>query len=285
MPIVWRQDDGVGGFEDALGVPHGGFASINYATGALSFNPTVIGQFPLASYEPIKIGTEGVVDLLVAGVDTTGLDADETVDVYRNQLKAIEYVNTPSFFPPANSWVKVRYATSDSATSRTETIVWDTLEIDMTPDYNEQVVAGSLRLSFGGKTILDRLGTIVQDLNHSNGAATAVGTIDYGSGTLVLDSWTPGVANGGTVQALLTNVAGHPVDTIAFRVPAVPIRPSSFIMQFVILGEQGINTVSAEASGEISGANVYGNIDYQTGIVRIRFGSWVTEAVYVALFW
>jgi hypothetical protein len=268
-----------------MGAAHAGFATINYATGALSFDPAVIGAFPIANYEPVQIGTEGVIDLTVAGVDTTGIDAGDTVDVYRNQLESIEYVNTPSFFPPVGSWVKVRYATSDSATARTETVVWDSLELDVTPDYAEQVVAGSLRLSFGGKTILDRLGTVVQDLNYANGAATAVGTIDYGAGNVVLDSWTPGQTNIGTVQALLTNVAGHPVDAIAFRVPAVPIRPSSFIMQFVILGEQGINTVSAAANGEITGANVYGNIDYQTGIVRIRFGSWVTAAGNEAQWW
>jgi len=285
MPVVWRQDDGLGGFDDGVGTPHGGYANINYATGALSFDPVVIAAYPIANYEPVQIGTEGVIDLTVAGVDTSGLDQDDTVDVYRNQLASIEYTNTPSMFPPSGSWVKVRYATSDSATARTDTVTWDELDLDVTPAYAEQIVAGSLRLSFGGKTILDRLGTVVQDLNLGNGAATAVGSIDYGSGNVVLDSWTPGAANSGTVQALLTNVAGHPVDTLAFRVPAVPIRPSSFIMQFVIIGEQGINTVSAQANGEISGANVYGNIDYQMGIVRIRFGSWVTAAGNEAEWW
>lgn len=285
MPVVWRQDDGVGGFEDAMGTPHALYATINYATGALSFDPRVNGSYPMAEYNPVKIGKASTIDLSVGGADITGLDPDSTVDVYRNKLKKISYQSAPSVFPLEGGWVKVRYATSDSATSRTETVVWDKLELDVTPDYAEQVVGGSLRLSFGGKTLLDRVGTIVTDINHASGAATAVGEIDYGAGQVVLNSWTPGQANTGTIQALLTNVAGMPVDTLCFRVPAVPVRPSSFIVQFVLLGETGINTVAAASNGEIVGTNVHGTIDYQTGIVKLNFGAWVTAAGNESQWW
>jgi hypothetical protein len=285
MPVVWRQDNGVGGFEDAVGVPHALYANINYTTGALSFDPRVTGLYPVASYKQTKIGKASTIDLSVGGVDVTGMEPDATANVYRNVLKGITYEAAPSMFPLEGGWVKVRYATSDSANSHTDTVVWDKLALDVTPDYAEQVVGGSLRLSFGGKVLLDRLGTIVTDLNHSNGAATAIGQIDYAAGTMTLNTWTPGAANTGTVTAMLTNVCGQAVDVVTFRVPAVPVRPSSFIMQFTLLGEEGINTVSADASGEITGTNIYGTINYQTGVVKVYFGAWVTAAGKEAEWW
>lgn len=282
MPIVWRKDNGSGGLTDALGNVHAG-ATVNYAAGSLNFLPDVYGAVPSPTYSKQKIGKENGIDLSIAGI--SGYEASDQFDVYRAQLENVAYNSALNIFPVAGGWVKARYRTAGSLNAHQHTETWDSVDLDLTPEYKENIVPGSVRATFGGKTLLDRLGTIVTDLDHATGAATAVGAVDYGGGSVTLDAWTPGAANSGSVVAMLTNLNAMPVDTLAFRVPAVPVRPGSFIFQFVRIGEEGLSTVTAATNGEITAPNVYGSIDYETGIVRLRFGAWVIAAGNEAQWW
>jgi hypothetical protein len=274
MATVWRKDNGTGGLADAMGAVHAG-ASVNYGTGAISFNPDLMLSLPVPEYTAQKLGKEKGTDLIVAGI---GAAPDATYEEYRAQLESLTY--TPVFckLPVSGGYVKVRYAKATSLSAKTHTVSFDDLTLDLTPHFKEEIVAGSVRAAFGGKTLIDRLGSVVTDIDHATGAATSVGALDYSGGLVQLTNWTPGAANSGTVISMLTNLGAQPVDSLTFRVPAAPVRPGSFVAQFTRMGATGLTTVTASTSGEISGAGVYGSIDYDTGIVKMRFGSWVTAA-------
>ena len=79
------------------------------------------------------------------------------------------------------------------------------------------------------------------------------------------------------LRSLLTTLDGTPVDEATFRVPASPVRPSSLQILATRLTGGTIN-VSADNNGNISGAGITGTVDYETGVVRVRFGSWVVAA-------
>lgn len=73
---------------------------------------------------------------------------------------------------------------------------------------------------------------------------------------------------------MLTQINAQVVDEITFRTPNAPIRPGSLYVQANQLdGTLISNTVGTD--GIISTGAMVGNIDYETGIVHIRFGQWV----------
>jgi len=150
--------------------------------------------------------------------------------------------------------------------------------LDLTPGHAEEVVPGSVRLSYMGKALYDRTGVMYWDLNPSNGSGTAVGTVDYSTGLVNLTSVISGSANSGTVTGLVTSVVGNVIDAVTFRTAASPIRPGSLVIQFARATGGGITTVTANTNGTISATGVIGTVDVQTGIVRLRFGTWVTAA-------
>ncbi|MGD7493703.1 hypothetical protein ACQCQQ_26340, partial [Ralstonia pseudosolanacearum] len=176
-----------------------------------------------------------------------------------------------------SGYVKVRYRAADAANAATETVTLAQLEVDLTDHYAEAIVPGSLRFGLGGKVYVDRLGSLVTDINANTGAGTQAGTIDYASGRALLAVWQPGVGNVVSMQSLLTELGGQPVDEVVFRVPAAPVRPGSLQIRAVPL-TGGQITATANADGTIAAAGMLGTVDYQTGVVRVRFGRFVPAA-------
>jgi hypothetical protein len=109
------------------------------------------------------------------------------------------------------------------------------------------------------------------------GAATLAGNINYANGAASITAWVPAASNVVGLRSLLTTLDGTPVDEVTFRVPASPVRPSSLQLLATRLSGGTIN-VNANNNGEITGTDVVGTIDYETGVVRVRFGSWVVAA-------
>lgn len=159
-----------------------------------------------------------------------------------------------------------------------------TLGLDLTPGYAEPIVPGSINFALGGKTYFDRLGSLYCDLDVTTGAATSAGSINYSTGETALSNWAPGAANGVALRSLLTTFDGSPVDEVTFRIPTAPIRPGSLqILASALTG--GALNVTASSSGVISGAGITGTVNYETGVVRVRFGGFVTAAGHESEIW
>lgn len=261
-PIKTVRDDGNGTLKDATGAF---FGTVNYSTGVVWFIPDTTIHIPTARYSVVRIGFTRNPD-------------GSTTPVYRNLFSHWLYIPAGASMPiDETGWAKVRYRAAGISNSVTEAFTAGALEIDLTPSFAEPIVPGSVNFSLGGKIYFDRLGSLYYNLNPVNGAATLAGTINYSTGTVAVTAWTPGQPNAVALRSLLTSLDGTPVDEATFRIPASPVRPSSLqILATKLTG--GTLNVSADSNGVIAGDGITGRIDYETGVVRARFGAWVPAA-------
>jgi hypothetical protein len=174
--------------------------------------------------------------------------------------------------------VQATYIAADPLGTAPEHLFAWVPQIDLTPGYAEPIVPGSVRLTFGGKTMVDRGGRLDQDIDHTTGAGIEAGQLSYTSGVVSLATWTPGATNSGTTQAMLTQYGSLAVSDVVFRTAAAPIRSGSLIVQFQYEDTPGVVTITSNGDGSITGADLDGRVDFSTGIVRLRFGRWVTAA-------
>lgn len=252
---IKRVQDNAGAFTGGL------VGSINYTTGVINFMPDVTIGIPRARYSVVAIGRNAANQV-----------------VYRNTFTHWEYVPTGAFMPyDPTGYVKVRYRTTGSASAATESMVLGNMAFDLTNNYNERIVPGAVRFTLGGKTYTDRLGTLVTDVLANTGAATNAGTVDYNTGAISLTTWLAGQTPAVVLQALLTDIAAQPVDEVVFRIPAAPLRVGSVQLRYTPL-TGGVQLVTADALGAIVATGMVGVVNYETGVVRVRFGAWVTAA-------
>ena len=238
---------------------------MNYSTGVIHFVPDTTVRIPVARYSVTRIGW-------------TRDGSNALVPVYRNLFSHWEYITAGASMPIDESgWAKVRFRAAGTSNATNDSFTAGALAIDLTPSFAENIVPGSINFTLGGKTYFDRLGSLYYDLNPVTGAATLAGNINYANGAASITAWVPAAGNAVALRSLLTTLDGTPVDEVTFRVPASPVRPSSLQLLATRLSGGTIN-VSANNNGDITGTDVLGSIDYETGVVRVRFGSWVVAA-------
>jgi hypothetical protein len=257
-PLKIARDNGSGSFDSAV------TGSIDYATGTINFRPDTTVSIPLARYNVRQLGVT--------------MSSGSWKLLYRNTFSHWEYIPAGASMPIDESgYVKVRFRATDSPNTASETVTLSQLELDLTDRYAERIVPGSIRFALGSKIYIDRLGNLVTDIDVNTGAGTQAGTIDYASGRALLTAWQPGAANTVSMLSLLTELGGQPVDEVTFRVPAAPVRPGSLQIRAVPLAGGQIS-VTANSDGTIAATGMLGTVDYQTGVVRARFGRYVSAA-------
>ena len=260
-PIKIVRDNGSGVLRDPQGTV---FGTVDYATGAVHWLPDTTVRIPVARYTVTQIGW------------TRGSNAP--VPVYRNLFSHWEYITAGASMPVDESGLaKVRYRAAGTSNAVTDSFTAGALAIDLTPSFAENIVPGSINFTLGGKIYFDRLGSLYYNLDPVTGAATLAGSINYATGAASVTAWTPAASNAVTLRSLLTTLDGSPVDEVTFRIPASPVRPGSLQLLATRLTGGTIN-VRANNTGEITSADVSGAIDYETGVVRVRFGAWVAAA-------
>lgn len=250
-----------------LPISGGTDGTINYAAGTLHFLPDVTVSIPWARYDVTAIGR------------TLGDDASAQ-PVWRSVFSGFDYKPAGAIFPyDETGLVTVRYrSTADTPqTVSGELFTLNALQWDATDQYSENIVPGSLRFTLGGTRYFERSGVLYHTLNPADGSGTAAGTLNYASGLATLTSWPAGALTVLTVQALLTRVQGQAVDEITFRTPGAPLRPQSLYVQANRLDGTTISA-TADSAGRLLTAAMDGKVEYSTGVVRIRFGRWVTAA-------
>ncbi|MDW3682931.1 hypothetical protein RA280_14475 [Cupriavidus sp. CV2] len=273
-PYVTAQDDGSGVLKrynadgTTTAVTNG---AVNYSTGVVTFTPDITVKLaqPLFSSHLIgymKNASGGVFGSVVTGEA-----------VYQNTLQGIQYYDAAATYPNDTSGsVDVEYMTT-SGSAQQQTVTMTSWNLKLMYQFAENIVPGSVLFAWGGQTYYDQNGTLYTAFNPSTNAGTAAGTINYSTGDVNITSFTSGGANTISLLSLLTTQGGVPVDFATFRIPASPVVPSSLQIQFSpVTG--GTVTVSADSAGTISGTNVFGTVNYQTGVVNLRFGQMVTAA-------
>lgn len=269
-PYVTVRDDGAGALRDAGGVSRG---TINYTTGVIKLKPDAVVKIPKAIYRKQPMGEE-----IVSTQGTT-----QTVKpLYRMVFAGYEYVDALAAAPIDDSFVvSAKYRGQQTEDARSKKAASGTLRIDLLPTYAERIVPGSVRFAIGQETYFDRRGELYYRLEPATGAAARIGSINYESGIATVEQAPAGVVN---LQALAGTVSANPVDTAVWRIPASPIRPASLQITATPLSGGQLN-VRADNGGKITGGNVEGSIDYETGVARVRFGKWVTAAGNEGKYW
>ncbi|ENV09552.1 hypothetical protein F966_02210 [Acinetobacter higginsii] len=166
--------------------------------------------------------------------------------------------------------VQVKYRDTSGVNAGTKQVTAAKLNFDLTQGFDEQILSGSVRFKVGSDTFIDRNGLIYRNIDSATGSGTQSGTIQYGTGVIDVDSWTPNVDNNLALQSLTTTTDMLPVQHVSFRTPTIPIRPGSLTVVAAAMAG-GQLTLTANEAGVIETTQAHGVINYDTGFVDIYF--------------
>jgi len=188
---------------------------------------------------------------------------------YSPQTSKIEVSDVPLKAFNATD-ILVKYRDALGVNSSTESFSADKLKLDLTAGYDEQILTGSARFKVGADTFLDRNGLLYRNVNPATNSGTQSGLIQYGTGIVEIDSWTPNADNSIRLESLATTTDLPPVNKVCFRTPIIPIRVQSLTVVATSL-EFGQLTLTADENGKIETSRAHGSINYDTGLVNIDF--------------
>ncbi|MGL5948230.1 MAG: curculin (mannose-binding) lectin protein [Aeromonas sp.] len=260
-PIITLRDNGKGKLIDASGIELG---AIDYAVGTLHFMPDGSSPLPKPKYAWVTVGTRW--------------EGNNQIAVQRWTMIGIEYHTTAYTFPDGEAgWVEVTYRNNNSAEAQTATLTANALRIDVTPGFAEAILEGSMRFTLGGSTYVDRQGLLYRNPDPETGAGIQAGTLDYANGVAVLADWAAGQTAQPTLQSLATSFSAQSVDAVTFRTPGAPLAPGSLYISASTASGRRIEA-TADGDGFFTTTDMDGKVNYQTGIVTVRFGRKVTAA-------
>ena len=250
-PIQIARDNGSG----AVVLNGISIGTVNYATGQVAFNPDVTVRIPRPNYTAVAINGTGR---------------------WRLNYSGLSYIDAPSVYPNDESgFVKLRYNSPGSTSSLTETIPFSP-SFKLVPGVNAQVVTGTVLLTVAGAQPWGDNGQGTLREFTPSGWVTR-GAINYLSGDVALTSWTAGTDNAITRASCVTTVGENISSEYVFRTGAAPLRPGSLSVQFA-RAVGGTQSVTAGIDGKIEATGITGAVDYESGLVRLRFGRMVTAA-------
>ncbi len=150
----------------------------------------------------------------------------------------------------------------------------DSLSLDLAVPPNEKLLPSSFVAETYLGSVVSSNGKVVQQNQVTNVSAPALATLTELSKSLVLNNWT-GVGNENKfkVTGLSSRVALIPVESLSFRMPVTPIKPDSVQILATLTEESGGDNISLtfDSQGTITSPFARGFIDYQTGLVSLRF--------------
>ena len=166
--------------------------------------------------------------------------------------------------------ISVKYRDSSGVNQSSTIAVADKLRLDLSSGYDEQILTGSARFRVGADTFLDRDGQLYRNVDPSNNSGIASGSIQYGTGQVEIESWTPNGDNTVRLDSLTTTTDLPPMNQVSFRTPVIPIRPQSLTVVVASL-EHGQLTLTTDENGVIETNLAHGKINHITGFVDIYF--------------
>ena len=166
--------------------------------------------------------------------------------------------------------ISVKYRDSSGVNQSSTIAVADKLRLDLSSGYDEQILTGSARFKVGADTFLDRDGQLYRNVDPSNNSGIASGSIQYGTGKVEIESWTPNGDNTVSLDSLTTTTDLPPMNQVSFRTPVIPIRPQSLTVVVSTL-EHGQLTLTTDENGVIETNQAHGKVNHDTGFVDIYF--------------
>jgi hypothetical protein len=266
MPILKATDPTGSGTLKVRGATQG---TINYTTGVANIMPDAETMFPIPMTQWKTIGTTAIGSPLSGSLTTTK----------RKIISDVEYISTVALANEETIFT-AKYKTSSAATTVTgEVHTVENLKLDLTPTYREFIVPNSTRFDYADTTFVENSGFLYHTVNHSTGAGTLAGTIDYSTGIASITDCPLDKTNAVAVKSLLTKISSQAIDSITFRSPGHPLQSGSLYIQAnrvdVDPQDNGNRITGQGASdGTIDSDVMKGSVDYENGVIRIRFGTW-----------
>ena len=255
-PIQVARDDGAG----KMMLNGTQVGTVNYTTGAIDFQPDVDIRIPSVQYtsQALSEGTQ------------------HNNSPMRLNYSGISYELVPSLYPNDESGVvKIRFYSATGATRKSQSFTYQP-SFPLVPGLSAPLTPGSVVLMPStGEPWGDNGVGVLREFT-SAGWITR-GTIDYATARVTLTAWPVGIAGQVTRSTTLTSLGEAISSLYVFRTAAAPIRPGSLSIQYAQQGG-GTQIVTAAVNGTISAAGVTGTVDYETGLVTLGFGTFVTAA-------
>lgn len=176
-----------------------------------------------------------------------------------------------------NTAITAKYRPTGGNTSTTETFTPTNMQMDVTPQFSEQIINNALRFDLGSKTYVNRDGKLFTDIDPLTGAGQQAGTLGSDTGAVDLTFWATGEPSAVALKSLLTTQTGRPITELTFRAPLAPIKPGSLQLLATQLSGGAING-TPDSNGDYSGAGMTLKVNFETGVVRAKFGDWVAKA-------
>ena len=151
------------------------------------------------------------------------------------------------------------------------------LAVALMPLLQDQVVPGTLRFTFRGSTYEDRDGSLYRDVDPNTGAGYYSGTINYDAAEVVLEDWGEGGSNQISITSLVSVFGNWTIYSAFFRTPGNPIKPGELSL-LATTAEGTLLQGQAQLSSQITGDQIDGSIEYETGVTRLEFGERVDDS-------
>lgn len=262
-------DDGLGQLMDSQGAVVAG-SSINYTTGAISFDPGF--TTPMASLQRTEFGN--ALPGRAVSADTGYFAVGDPITGSWPAQISNEFIT--AFFQngaAVTARYKVDAAVDDVITG--EQIAVPALKVDLTPKVRNAIIPGSLLFKLGGRTYYDRQGVLYYGMAPATGAGTAAGTIDYTSGVAAITSWVGNIAPSFDVVSLLSEVSPLPLAVVHGRTPGSPLRPGTFSIQANLHDGGTLVSAVSDNNGNLDTTDMHGYVDVNTGVFAVAFGRYV----------
>lgn len=151
------------------------------------------------------------------------------------------------------------------------------IEVNLAPLYTRPLMPGSVQFSMGGVRYYDGAdGILYCTLNPATGVAVVAGTVNYATRQALITS-AGGSMGAVTLESCLVGWQDIPVYRVTARITMTPLKTG--VTQFRATTLDGRNlTGQDDGGGNITGAELTGTIDYQSGIYVCTFGKKVVAA-------
>lgn len=195
---------------------------------------------------------------------------------YSKQVSRAEPVAT--YNTSTNVWeANIAYSyqlTDTSVQNSSQTGTISSLGIDLQVPAAESLMPAT----FSADTVFGRLissnGKVIKQEDAGNLSAPAVFTVTALTRAIDFATWTEvGQPNKFIINSLASRVTQLPVDSLSFRLPVAPIKAESVQILVTLTAESGGDNLNLQFNkqGLLESAFARGFIDYQTGLVSLRF--------------
>ncbi len=179
------------------------------------------------------------------------------------------------------SSIVARYRVGASVpVASSQTYTPEAVTIDLCPYTTHRIVAGSVMFRWMGQVYTDSEGVIYRGRTDTD-PGIASGRIGYENGVALMTDYVVGGSGPADFQllSLWTQAGQWSTASLFFCTDAAPLRAGAGGFVLTVVDTKGDTlTANVDAQGNITGAHMWGKIEFARGGVELQFGDFVLDA-------